>query len=320
VSWSHTLRVRQSLRAKLELGEEIALLFSDIRGFSAYTAQKGDRAAFRLAQVHEGILRECITEFGILVKSLGDGVMAAFESPDLALQAAVSIQQAIRERNLENPSEPIDIGIGVASGTPVMTDIDFIGHAVNLAQRLSAQAKSGQILVTDRIAETTALPEHWQYIGAGERELRGIGRQALLEVVWLREIARVSDALDQITLVITDAGTLVVELARDSKQDIRNALDQLQQARKEEDGAFSAMLQRSIARFTKRVIGTSSTRTSVAREQTLADIDFALRGSNLELDTPDGSFRLTGVDPNAAKLFIEASERKRLEMGESDTS
>lgn len=318
MSWSHTLRVRQLLRAKLELGEEIALLFSDIRGFSAYTAQKGDRAAFRLAQLHEGILRERITEFGILVKSLGDGVMAAFEAPDLALQAAVSIQQAIRERNLENPQEPIDIGIGVASGTPVMTDIDFIGHAVNLAQRLSAQAKSGQILVTERIKGTTTLPEDWQYIGAGEQELHGIGLQTMVEVAWLREVVRISDAMDQITLVITDAGTLVVELARDAKQDIRNALDQLQRARAEEDGAFSAMLQRSIARFTKRLIGTSRDRLAVAREQTLDSIEFSLRGSNLELDTPDGTFRLVGVDVGVAKRFIAASERKRQEMRESD--
>jgi class 3 adenylate cyclase len=89
VSWSRTLKVRQLLRAQLEAGEEIALLFSDIRGFSAYAAEMGDRAAFRLTQLHEGILKDCILEYGILVKSLGDGVMAAFETPALAISAAV---------------------------------------------------------------------------------------------------------------------------------------------------------------------------------------------------------------------------------------
>ncbi|MCK5246303.1 hypothetical protein KAR02_05360, partial [Candidatus Bipolaricaulota bacterium] len=93
MSWSRTLRVRQLLRAQLEMGEVIALLFSDIRGFSTYASEMGDRAAFRLTQVHEGILKDRISEYGILVKSLGDGVMAAFETPTLAIRAAVSIQQ-----------------------------------------------------------------------------------------------------------------------------------------------------------------------------------------------------------------------------------
>ena len=94
MSWSKTLKVRQTIRAQIESGEEIALLFSDLRGFTTYTARKGDRAAYRLTQLHEGILRERIDEYGILVKSLGDGVMAAFETPDAAIRAAVGIRSA----------------------------------------------------------------------------------------------------------------------------------------------------------------------------------------------------------------------------------
>jgi len=97
VSWSRTLKIRQILRAQLEMGEEIALLFSDIRGFSAYAAEMGDHAAFRLTQLHEGILKDRISEYGIVVKSLGDGVMAAFESQSLAIRSAVSIQQAFSD-------------------------------------------------------------------------------------------------------------------------------------------------------------------------------------------------------------------------------
>lgn len=305
MSWSRTLRVRQLLRAQLEMGEEISLLFSDIRGFSTYAAKMGDRAAFRLTQLHEGILKDRISEYGILVKSLGDGVMAAFETSTLAIQAAVSIQQAFRERNGKNPDDPIDVGIGIASGTPVMTDIDFIGHSVNLAQRLSGQAKSGQILVPAALASGTPLPEHLHFIAAGERVLKGLGSEVLMEVAWIHEVARISDALDQITLILTAKGTVVVELAKDPKQGIRDAMEQLQRARSEEDGVLSAFLQRSIARLTKRVIGRPYRASRIAREQDAGQLQFTLRGRNLIVESSENRFVLKGVNPLAAKRFME---------------
>jgi len=285
--------------------EEISLLFSDIRGFSTYAAQMGDRAAFRLTQLHEGILKDRISEYGILVKSLGDGVMAAFETATLAIQAAVSIQQAFRERNGENPDDPIDVGIGIASGTPVMTDIDFNGHSVNLAQRLSGQAKSGQILVPATLVSGTSLPDPLHFIAAGEQVLKGIGSEVLMEVAWIREVARVSDALDQITLILTEKGTVVVELAKDPKQGIRDAMEQLLHARSEEDGAVSALLQRSMARLTKRLIGLPYSASRIAREQDVRQLQFTLRGHTLSIEAPDSRFALKGVDPLVAQRFME---------------
>ena len=305
MSWSRTLKVRQLLRAQLEMGEEISLLFSDIRGFSTYAVEMGDHAAFRLTQLHEGILKDRISEYGILVKSLGDGVMAAFETATLAIQAAVSIQQAFRERNAENLDDPIDVGIGIAVGTPVMTDIDFIGHSVNLAQRLSGQAKSGQIIVPSSLCASAPLPEGLHFIPIGTRVLKGIGSEPLAEVVWIHEVARISDALDQITLILTQRGTIVVELAKDVKQEVRDAMEQLQRARSEEDGAFSAFLQRSIARFTKRVIGLPFSALRIAREQDVGKLNLSLRGNTLSIDTADGTFALKGVDSREAEEFIE---------------
>jgi len=313
MSWSRTLKVRQSIRAQLESGEEIALLFSDLRGFTKYTAREGDRAAYELVQIHEGILRERIDEHGILVKSLGDGVMAAFETPDDAIQAAVKIQQAIRVRNHQSPGKPIDVGIGISSGRPVMTDIDFIGHAVNLSQRLSALAKGGQILVTERVRDLTSLEEGLFYVPLGAQTLKGLGTERVVEVAWMREVARISDAADLVTLVLTERGTIVVELAKDTKQDIRDALDHLQRARAAEEGAFSALLQRGIARFTRRLIGASLGVFGIAREQALDRIDVVLRGDVLAVETRDGAFRLRGVDRDKAEAFVAKANELRSE-------
>jgi len=318
MSWSKTLKMRQTIRAQLESGGEIALLFSDLRGFTTYTARKGDRAAFRLAQRQEEILRERIDEYGIWVKSLGDGVMAAFEMPDDAIRAAVAIQRGIRERNRASPDEPIDVGIGISSGRPVMTDIDFIGHAVNLSQRLSGVAKGGQILVTERVRELAALGEGLFYIPMGSQNLKGVGAERVVEVAWLREAARISDAADRLTLILTERGTLVVELAKDAKRDIREALDQLQEARAEEEGALSAFLQRSIARFTQRLIGASLGVFGIAREQELGRIDLSLRGDVLAVETPDGTVRLRGVDRGAAADFVAKAEQLRSNGGRGE--
>ena len=303
--------VKELVRAQLEAGEEIALLFSDLRGFTTYTAREGDRAAYQLAQLHEGILRERIDEYGILVKSLGDGVMAAFETPDDAIRAAVGIQETIREQNRESPDEPIDVGIGISSGLPVMTDIDFIGHAVNLAQRLSGLAKGGQILVTERVQELVALGEGLFYVPMGQLNLKGVGAERVVEVAWMKEVVRISDAADRLTLILTERGTIVVELAKDTKQDIRDALEQLQEARAEEEGAFSAFLQRTIARFAHRLIGVSLGVFGMKREQGLGRVEFSLGGDVLNVDTPDGTFRLRGVDREVAVDFIEKARNIR---------
>ena len=319
MSWSRTLKVRQSIRARIEAGEEIALLFSDIREFSTYTAQRGDHAAYRLSQLHEQILRNGIDEHGILVKSLGDGIMAAFEEPLHAIRAAVDIQQAIREKNQEERTEPIDVGIGISSGIPVMTDIDFIGHAVNLAQRLSAAAKGGQVLVTDRIQQTAPLSGELYYIPLGRRTFKGIGTESVVEAAWIREAARISDAIDRVTLILTERGTIVVEIAKDAKQDLRRALKQLTGARAAEEGAFSAMLQRAIGRLTQRLIGPPLVAFGVAREQAIDRVSLVYRKGSLSVESGGERLTLAGVPRGDAEAFLQAAERLRAGAARSAT-
>jgi len=307
VSWSRTLKVRQILRSQIEAGEEIALLFSDLRGFAAFTASRGDRAAFRLTQVHEEILRARIAEYGIVVKSMGDGVMAAFERPADAVQTAVSIQRAVRERNREETEEAIDVGIGISSGTPVMTEVDFIGHAVNLAQRLSALAKGGQILVTDAIARSAGVLDDLRYVPFGRRSLRGLGLEHVVEVGWLHEIARVSDAQDRITLILTEEGDVVVEMAKDPKQSIREGLAGLRAATAREDGFASALLQRSIGRLAERLLRRTRV-TDIGREFRLDQVELSLRRGTFHLRAEEGGFELAGVDRARAKRFLASAE------------
>ena len=326
MSWSRTLKIRQVLRAQIEGGEQISLLFSDLRGFSAFTASRGDRAAYRRAQLHEGILRARINEYGIVVKSLGDGVMAAFERPVDAIGAAVGIQRAVRERNREASDEPIDVGIGISSGTPVMTDIDFIGHSVNLAQRLSALAKGGQILVTEEICTGTVLSSELRFTPLVSRNLRGVGLERVAEVTWLRELARVSDARDRLTLILTEGASVIIELAKDPKKEIREALAALREARFDEDGVLSALLQRAAGRLLGRLLRKSAEISDMAREHPLDRVEWAYRRGALRLQTTGGRLVLPGVRRSDAEDFVQEMERlransqDRVRNGESDSS
>lgn len=317
MSWSTTLKNRQRLRTQIEAGEEIAVMFSDIRGFSTYTAEKGDRAAYRLSQLHTTLLKDRIEEHGgILVKTLGDGVMGAFDRPAGGIGAAVEIQRAIRARNQETPDEPIDVGIGLASGSPVVTETDMIGHSVNLSQRVSGLAKGGQILVTASIRDAAPLERDLRYLPFGKKDLKGIGREVLYEVLWLGEVSRVSDAEDRFTLVLTDQGTVVLELAKEVRDEIEAALGKL-----EGEGPFSAFLGRAISRFTQRVIDASLGAAGIAREQTLEQVEFSLKGKDLTVRFGKKELPLKDVDVTAARAFMarfDELKRKRTPPFKSD--
>jgi class 3 adenylate cyclase len=305
VSWSRTLKIRQILRAQLEAGDPIALLFSDLRGFTAYTAARGDQAAFRLSRLHEETLRSKIDEGGIVVKSFGDGVMAAFAEAAVAIRAAIAIQRGFHESDRTAPQEPTEVGIGIAGGSPVMTDVDFIGHAVNVAQRLSSIAKGGQILVNDAIRETVTLPPDLKFLPLGEKDLKGVGREAVAEVVWLQEVARVSDGLDRLTLILTEAGALHIEVAKDPKQGLRDALSEMRRARRDEDGPLRAALQRVGARIGEMGLRAPAWSSAAAREVELSRVTLAYRRGSLIVRLPDGEFSLRGVAPADAKRFLE---------------
>jgi len=302
MSWSQTLKNRQQIRARIEAGDDIGVMFSDIRGFSSFTARQGDHAAYRLSRLHENLHTETIEEHGgIIAKTMGDGIMAAFPRPREAIQASARIQQEIRSHNKQSPEDPIDVGIGLACGTPIMTDGDLIGHSVNLSQRLSSLAKGGQILVSERVRNAATLQEGLHYLFLGERELRGLGKLHIYEIAWLAEVSRLSDGEDRLTLVLTERGSVVIELA---KEEIPDARERLQRARSGE-GARLGRLRRGLFHFARRVMDAPPPTFEIAREHTLEQIEIIPMGKDVIVQLENRNLRLRRVDPAAASAFLE---------------
>src|SRR5437899_3595877 len=121
----------------------LTVLFTDIAGFTAYAATRGDQAATRLVHRHDqAVLPALRRHSGRILKRLGDGLMAAFASPAAALRAALEMQQAARGVRLR---------IGIHAGAARSRAGDLIGHEVNVAARIAERALGGEILVSDTV-------------------------------------------------------------------------------------------------------------------------------------------------------------------------
>jgi class 3 adenylate cyclase len=129
---------------------EMALLFTDLVGFSAWALNAGDAAVLEL-------LREVGTEVetviagreGRIVKRLGDGLMATFLSPEAAVEAALDGQDAVRSIVVDGYSPRMRAG--VHWGRPRKLGGDYLGVDVNVAARVTEAAKAGQVLVSDAL-------------------------------------------------------------------------------------------------------------------------------------------------------------------------
>jgi adenylate cyclase len=126
----------------------IAVLFTDLVGFSSWALQVGDRAAIRLLrEVNAAIEPTIVEQRGEVVKGLGDGLMAAFWDAPNAVEAAFSAAE--RTASIEVEGHRPQLRTGIHLGRPRKVGRDYLGVDVNIAARLSQAAKPGELLVSN---------------------------------------------------------------------------------------------------------------------------------------------------------------------------
>ncbi|MCQ2082165.1 MAG: adenylate/guanylate cyclase domain-containing protein [Lachnospiraceae bacterium] len=178
---------------ELKLGgqkRDIAVLFVDIRGFTPLSEALGPEKVVEILNEYLTLTTTSIfNNYGTLDKFVGDATMAVFNSPfDLddyvfkAVNAALDIvagSSKIRQRALELAGCEVGFGVGVNCGDAVVGNIgcDFrmdytaIGDTVNTAARLEANAKAGQVLVSQAVVD--ALEGRIEVEPVGEIPLKG---------------------------------------------------------------------------------------------------------------------------------------------------
>ena len=173
-----------------------AIMFTDMVGFTQRT-QTDERASLTRLVEQEDLVRPIVSEHqGRVVKSTGDGMMAEFPSALKATECAVSIQQALRHRNENVGSPPIELRIGIHLGDVEQRGEDIFGDAVNLAARVQPVAEAGGIAVSQQVFDQVGNKLALRFERLPPQSLKGIqSPMAIFRVVlpWTPGRATVGD-------------------------------------------------------------------------------------------------------------------------------
>lgn len=173
----------------------VTILFTDVEASTELHVSRGDDAATALLASYEQLVREQVRKYdGVAVKSLGDGLMAAFSSARKAVGCAVAIQRTLDDQLRAQADPQPRIRIGLNTGEVTRTDSDLQGVAVSAAARVAAKSEGGQILVAGVVKELAGVMPGVTFANRGRFRLKGFPeRWQLFEVVW-RHQARESAA------------------------------------------------------------------------------------------------------------------------------
>jgi class 3 adenylate cyclase len=136
----------------------LTFLFSDLKGSTELYERVGDLTAFDLVNEHFRLLQEIIaSERGAVVKTIGDAVMATFETPDRAIAAAIRMREAMSDLGAERQHQSLSLKMGIHEGSCLAVTLnaqqDYFGQTVNIASRVQGLAASRSILVTESVVE-----------------------------------------------------------------------------------------------------------------------------------------------------------------------
>ena len=132
--------------------EDVAILFLDLVGFSAWALQAGDEAAVTLLRDFGRITDGAVVERGgRVVKRLGDGAMAVFADAGAAVEAARHACREVATMDVDGYEPALRAGLHV--GRPRHLGGDYLGVAVNVAARVAEAAKAGEVLISETARE-----------------------------------------------------------------------------------------------------------------------------------------------------------------------
>jgi adenylate cyclase len=171
---------------------QVTIVFGDLRGFTAFAEIAEPEEVMAVMREYHATLGSLIHEFeGTLERFLGDGIMVIFGDPipcpdpcERAVQMAVAMRGRLSELSSKWRRErhELGFGVGIAYGYATLGAIGFegrseytaIGTVVNLAARLCAEARDGQILIDSKVR--AALDRRATAEPVGELTLKGLRR------------------------------------------------------------------------------------------------------------------------------------------------
>jgi class 3 adenylate cyclase len=143
------------------------VLFTDIVGSTARSAELGDHAWEEVRARHDAIVRRELGQHrGIEIKTMGDGFLATFDGPARAVRCARAIVEEVQLLGIE-------IRAGLHTGEITRELDDISGIAVAIGARTSALAGPSEVLVSSTVKDLVA-GSGLNFQDAGEHELKGV--------------------------------------------------------------------------------------------------------------------------------------------------
>lgn len=172
----------------------LTVMFTDIKGYTELTESRGEAYVDAIRKAHDKLLTGIIEarQAGLVIKHIGDAVMAVFADPSLAVDRAVQIQQQLVHFNRDNPQwDDIEIRIGLHMGQVTVEGeltFDIFGRHVNRAARLESLADGGQVYMSYTVFDSArSWLSHHQHFGwqsHGRYQLKGISEPVEVFEVW----------------------------------------------------------------------------------------------------------------------------------------
>lgn len=140
----------------------VAILFSDLVGSTALYTHVGDATAFRIVDDHFDLLREIVGKHdGVVVKTMGDAILAAFTDEGNATAAAADAVARFEEfRKKREHGDRIGIKLGLYAGACYVVSangaLDYFGQVVNVASRVQHLAGSGEVVFPKAVYDSLA--------------------------------------------------------------------------------------------------------------------------------------------------------------------
>jgi adenylate cyclase len=148
--------------------DTLTIAFTDLEGFTTYTARKGDEAASHLLAEQQRVVGPIVrSRGGRVVKHLGDGLLVTFTSAEAAVLAGLEL--------VESPPEPLRLRVGLHTGEVlVLRYHDVVGHVVNVGARVAESARGGEVLATEAVKAASGELPGVQFGRLRRRTLKGV--------------------------------------------------------------------------------------------------------------------------------------------------
>jgi class 3 adenylate cyclase len=131
----------------------LTVLFSDLTDTTSLYERLGDARAFALVEDHFRRMTAVVRAHeGAVVKTMGDAIMATFASPAHALAAALlMVEETRRTHGDHHLALKVGLHAGPCMAVRANDQLDFFGTTVNLAARLQAQSRGGEIALLEEV-------------------------------------------------------------------------------------------------------------------------------------------------------------------------